>query len=192
MLIVRADVVRVNISKLRVCQLLIPLATIASVVARRTQSLSMTIGALAAIGAGIVVLFVARRSFGKCSLQFGSGRIRLGDGHGEILASDIRTWTLDRSVARLDGSTFCWKLSAKIEEGDLLRTQLTAILGRPKLLKRRGSPRVRGIALGVAVLGAAILAVGISMDVVAAAFIGTPCLVLGLAVFGAFSQKVAV
>jgi hypothetical protein len=188
---ISARVLRVDVAKWRLAQFLIPIATIASVAVRRIPGLATTVLALLILAATGVVLLIARRSFGRRQIQFAAGKILISDTDLTVRSSDVTAWTYDHNTGRLYGRATSWRLVVKDDDRENFRAALASIFGKPKLLRHRGSRRARIIALGAAVLGGGILAVGISMDIVATVFVGVPCLVFGLATLGAFSQKIA-
>ncbi|HEY2839890.1 MAG TPA: hypothetical protein VGJ26_12115 [Pirellulales bacterium] len=187
---ISARVLRVDVAKWRLAQFLIPIATIASVAARRIPGIVPTVSAFLILAATGVVLLIARRSFGRRQIQFAAGKILIGNTDLTVRSSDVSAWTYDRNTGRLYGKANSWRLVVRDDDGDNFRSALASIFGKPRLLRHRGSRRARIVALGVALLGGGILAVGISMNIVATVFVGVPCLVFGLATLGAFSQKI--
>ncbi|HXI56896.1 MAG TPA: hypothetical protein VNO55_12605 [Polyangia bacterium] len=186
-----ARVVRVDVIRWRLGQTLVPVATILAIVARRIDNNAVTVAAFALLATALTVFVAARRSLGQRQLHVGHGRVQVGDGRTEIVAAKVNNWTFDRGVAHLYGTNESWKLSARAVDCVELQAALTRTFGKARSFKRRGSPGARRAALCVSIVGAVLLAVGIGVDLVPLAVVGVPCLIFGIAAFGALSQKVS-
>jgi hypothetical protein len=96
-----ARAVRIDVSRVRLGQILTFICLAAGPVARRL----MVGPALAGVGGLVVVTLMiflsARRSFGKVALDIGGGRLRLGVAGPQLTRSDITAWTIDGASARV-------------------------------------------------------------------------------------------
>lgn len=187
---IAASVARIDVVKWRLAQALLPIATIAGIVARRSSNCLATFAAFGFLAAATATFLIARRSFGLTRLSATAGRISLGNSAIEIPSSQVTRWTLEGNCARLYGGRTSWKLVSHTVDGNSFRSLLAGTLGPPKQLRRRGTPTARRIALCISVVGLVSSAAGISLDIVVLAVVGIPSFVVGLATFGALSQKV--
>jgi hypothetical protein len=182
--------VRVDQARLRLGQTIVPVALIFRTLAKHFPSLVIDAVGLVILAVGVVTIFSARRRLGRQSLRPHVEKLSVGDASPEISSATVSRWTFDRGIARLQGGQVSWQLRAETEDGDELRATLERVIGPPLSLTRRGTPRARIIALSCAAAGVAIVVVGIRSDTVVVAGIGTIATIMGIATFGAFSQRV--
>lgn len=181
---------RYDLVRLRLGQALVPAAVVLTIVWRRADSSALLVPAIALQAAALAVLLLSRRRVGRRELVAEKGRIRLGADGPKILSSTVRAWSWETGVARIYERNASWKLAAA-DDPDAMRSALAGVLGKPRSLQSRGSRRARVGALVAAGLGLAFVAAGFALNTPAFAFGGVPALVIGIATFGALSQKVA-
>ena len=186
-----AKVARYNVARIRLFQLIMPLAVGSAAFARHSPTLLTAVLAFGAQAAGVAVLLSARTNFGWQKLLFERGGISVGSTGVRIERYRISRWTFVRRSARVYEGDQSFKIqAAKGAERDL-EAVLERQFGAATRLCPRGSVRARMIALAVAGSGLALVAVAIVTDTVWPAGIGTVAFILGIATFGAFSQRVA-
>jgi hypothetical protein len=182
--------VRYDVKKLRWGQVLVPIATIATVAARRLPgpvSLSIAVGSLAL---ALLAFVTSRHGFGRRALTLEGRRLHFGEGSLQIHPANVTSWTWDAHTARLYGAAVSWRLATDSAHADDVRAALTTAFGKPKLLRRRGTARARGGAFAVLLAGAAMVVAGIALQLMACAVAGILALIGGLTAFGALSQKI--
>jgi hypothetical protein len=185
-----ARITRYDRSRISVVQSLIPIATLAGIVARRTDFAFWSLGiAVMLLGATAWQLQRAVRRFGWRSLQIERGRLQCDALALRLPASEIREWTLHGGCARLYGATHSYKLACRPSARATFEAALRNLLGAPVALTRRGTPRARLLAALAAVLGAVALVAGILLQIPLLAG-GVVVLILGFAAFMALSQRV--
>lgn len=189
--VIEAKVTRYSIARLRLAQLLVPLAIVANVLARRAPSVAVVVSSLALLALGFVAFLSAAKRFGWTPLQFEGGAISLGQTGVRVERKRIRSWTLIGTVARLYLSDTSFRLQARRGTEQVLGALLRSQLGSPVSMNRRGSKLARLLALCAALLGLAISALAVAKDNSGLAVVGAPTLILGIAFFGALSQRVA-
>jgi hypothetical protein len=175
---------RYSRARMRLAQALIPFAILGGAAARHFP------GPLTAILGGGLLLFVfvtvarARRSFGRRTLRFRSGKITFGEQTDErIVPKRVTAWTFSDGLARLYEDDVSWALEPVAAGREQLRACLSSCVGPPRELHTRGSRRAQQISAGVAVLGVVILAVGFMENIVPFGPLG------GLAILGGWSMN---
>ena len=182
--------VRHDIKRLRWGQLLVPVAWIATVAARRLPGpVSFTLAG-ASLTFALLAFVTARRGFGRRVLILEGRRLHFGAETPEIRPASVTSWTWDSPTARLYGAELSWRLTTDRANADELRAALTTAFGKPKLLRRRGSARARRAAFAVLLAGAAMTGAGFRFQLMACAVLGVLGLIGGVAALGALSQKV--
>lgn len=184
--------VRLDIAKLRAGQALVPVAILLTIGARHFSHLSLIWAAIVAQGAALAMFLLATRRLGSQDLTVRKGRILVGERMGEILASQVRAWTMDGRVASLYSTHVTWKLNPLDAREQDLQNALAGVLGHAALLRPRGTKQARLTAAIVSILGVVLVCAGFLWNVVALAALGTVTAILGFAVFGALRQKVLV
>jgi hypothetical protein len=187
---VSVQVSQYRVARIRAGQALLPFAIIASIFARRSLESTAVAIAVALQLAAIISLLSARRSLGAqpFSVQDGKGKVATQ----LVLARQrVLRWTVTGNVVRLYCGDMSRRLACRSEDEQLLVESLTGRLGRPVLLKRRGSDKARLLAGAAATVGLICTVAAFTFQSVPAVLIGLPMFVVGLAVFAALSQRVA-
>ncbi len=175
-------------SRWRFGQALTPVAAILGILARRTEITLLYVTAFAALLAAGVAFLSARRTFRGVEIRpNGHKLVAMVAGQPVTMRADSG-WTLDGDTARVYDRHGGWMLQDA--DGSVLGALLTSLLGPPIRLRRRGSPRARTAALSVACIGALSTATAFGAQSVPLALAGISLFGLGLAFFGALSQKV--
>lgn len=183
------EIVRYQVARLRLGQTLVPLAMLASVLARAAGGIAVYVAA-ALIIASAVTFALARCGFGRQPLRILRGKIEVADA-APIVPAHLGRWTMAARTARLYGKGVSWKLVAAPGDEDRLRSSLASVLGQPLLLAHRGSRRSRMVALGACAAGLALVGLSLISDGTALLMVGIVATIGGFATFGALSQKVA-
>lgn len=186
-----AKVARYRVSRIRLFQLILPVAVGTAAVARHSPTLLTAAVAFGVQAAGVALLLSARTRFGWQTLLFERGGISVGSTGVRIERYRISRWTFVRRSARFYESEQSFKLQASEGAEKDLEALLERQFGAATRLYPRGSFRARMIALAVAGSGLALVALAIVTDTVWPVGIGTVAFILGIAAFGAFSQRVA-
>jgi hypothetical protein len=186
-----AKVTRYRIGRIRLGQLLVPLAVIVSVFARRVPTTLSILLAFALQGIALAVFLSAMKGFGWQPLRFGDGGVSFGETGLRLLRREVRRWTLIGRIARLYGGEVSFKLQVGEGSETVLGALLQSQFGSPLVMERRGSTRARLVALFAALAGVVLCTFAIARDSALLALLGAPAMVLGLAMFGAMSQRVA-
>jgi hypothetical protein len=147
--------------------------------------------AFALQGVGLAVFLSAMKRLGWQPVRFEGGAVSFGQTGVRIERRQVREWTLVGGVARLYGSSTSFRLQTREGSEPAFAVLLRSQFGAPVPLDRRGSKRARMLALGAAAFGVVMSAIAIANDNPLLAVVGAPALVLGLAFFGALSQRVA-
>ena len=188
-LALEAKVTRYNIARLRSGQLLLPIALLTAVAARRFPSLFTVLLALGVQALSLSLLLSAGRRFGWQRLAFKGGGLSIGSTDARIERHMVHRWTLINGVARLYGLEQSCKLRARSGTASEFSAFLARCFGPPLTLRRRGSFRARMIALTVGLCGFVGTALGIGVGIIALAIAGPLAFILGVATFGALSQR---
>jgi hypothetical protein len=184
-----ARVTRYKVARLRLGQMLLPVAVLTTVAARRFPNV-LTV--LVALGMQVVCLaffLTGGTRFGWQRLVFERGGMTVGSTDARIERNRVHRWTIVGGVARLYGLEHSYKLGARTGNEEALSAFLSSRFGPPLNLRRRGSFRARMIALAVGVMGliGAAMAIGIGIDWLA--IVGPLAFIFGVATFGALSQR---
>jgi hypothetical protein len=188
---VTGSVVRYRPARIRLGQILIPCACIASVLARRLGGPVYWSAAVALLLAALGAFLAAWRGFGRRPVRVDGGKIRYGEEEPPIVPSRVTEWTLFGSTARLYGDEFSWKIKTDSSDAESLYATLVRVLGRPLSLQPRGSRRARLVALAVSVGGAAVVLAAIFLDVMPLFPVGVLSALGGFTALGVLSQKIA-
>jgi hypothetical protein len=188
---IEAKVTQYDIARLRLGQLLVPLAVIATVMARRMPTMLPVSVAFALQALGLAVFLSAAKRFGSQPLRFEGGAVAVGATGVRIERIKVHRWTLVNRVARLYGVKVSYKLSVESGTEHALSALLRSQFGSPVQLDRRGSKQARVLALGVGLAGLVFTVLAIVNDSRVLAFVGAPAFLLGIATFGALSQRSA-
>jgi hypothetical protein len=188
--LITVHVTRYRIARVRAGQALVPFVIISSIVARRMpETIPVGIAVLLQLATAIA-LFSARRSFGWRPFRIERGVARVGQDL-EIVRHRVLRWTAVGNVTRIYCSDISLRLRSRTEDTLRLSNALQSWLGAPIRLQRRGTRRARGVALTVSLAGLALVAVAFAFSKVALVVLGIPCFIIGIATFGALSQRVA-
>src|SRR5262245_4496955 len=123
-----ASVLRTDLAKLRLGQLLASICVVVAPLARWTLAPILLSAAGALMIGTCAVFFRSRRSFGQTLLLAQGNRLQLGDA-GEIGRREVSTWTLESGVASLRTPTALWRLSVPANAADGLRQALVPLFG---------------------------------------------------------------
>ena len=184
-----AKVTRYTIARLRLGQLLLPMAFVTAVAARRFPGVFTV---CLAVGAQALVLWLfvtAGKRFGWQRLAFEHGGVSIGSTDARIERHKVHRWTIVNGLARLYGLEQSYKLRARGGAEPELSALLARQFGPPLALRRRGSLRARMIALAVGLCGLAGTAFAIGIGITWLAIVGPLAFILGVATFGALSQR---
>jgi len=186
-----AKVARYNIARIRLFQVLMPLALGTGALARHNPTLLTGVLAFGAQAVCLGVFLSALRRFGWQVLRFERGGISVGATGVRIERIRVSRWTLAGRAARI----YERDQSFKIVAGEGVEQELEALLerqfGAPTRLFPRGSFRARMIALGVATSGLVLAPLAIVNDVMWLFTVGLLAFLLGVPTFLALSQRVA-
>ena len=184
-----AKVTRYTIARLRFGQLLLPMAFVTAVAARRFPGV-FTVGlALTAQALVLWLFFTAGKRFGWQRLAFERGGVTIGSTDARIERHKVHRWTIVGGLARLYGLEQSYKLRARGGAEPELSALLARQFGPPLALRRRGSLRARLIALAIGVCGLIGAAIAIGVGITWLAIVGPLAFVVGFATFGALSQR---
>jgi hypothetical protein len=161
-----------------------------TVFARRSEDVVAMAAMFGVLGLALLALLSAIKPFGKQSIRVERGSVWFCPSNEHVRGERVREWTWLNAVARLYGSDTSHTLKACPGSEAILESSLRGLLGAPQMLQRRGSHRARLIALGVAVLGLASCGAAFMLDSISLIVAGVPALGIGLATFGALSQRV--
>lgn len=191
--IIEARTTRYNVKRVRFGQALIPLAMIVTIVARRTEGTLAGFAMLGVLVTAALAFLSAIKRFGWQAVRVERGSVWMGTGptSERIRCEQVRDWTWLNGIARLYGGEISYTLKSRPGSDEALETLLRGLLGKPRGLQRRGSPRARMIALSVAGLGLAACVSAFVFDSVPLIVVGVPAFGIGLATFGALSQRIA-
>jgi hypothetical protein len=194
--VIAVTATRYDVTRIQVVRFLAPMAMILGVIARRFMTAPLLLAAFALLLFTFGLYALSRVALGRRELQIRNGVLRLATGSARDPADDIalrslRKWTWNGSMARLYAAEHSWKLRAARGDHETLGAALREALGPPLVLRRRGSASARTLAISMAALGLVAAGFGIAYETTALALMGVPCLIGGLAAFGALSQSVA-
>ena len=185
-----ARVTKYSLPRIRLAQLLIPFAFIASVWARR-QFGAATVAA--AIMLQLVIGFVflgAIKRLGKQPIRIDDGTLWIGT-QESIPRAAAQRWTRSDSGVTVYSREAIHRLCVDRGSELDLETCLRQLIGEPTKLRRRGSPRARIAAVSVACVGLGLTVSSFTIyDSIVPIVIGIPSFVFGIAAFGALSQRV--
>src|SRR6185312_15297027 len=190
----RTKVLRMSVARFQIATALVPVALILATVARRSGGgVFVYVLAFAAQAAAFAAFFGARRSFVVTGLRREGSRLGFVETDESVARTEVTLWTWSDGRARVYTSRFGWTLTAAPGASpDALRAFLAGIFGEPRALRRRGSTRGRLVALAVALLGSVVWVYGFFVELPLIAVACVPCVVFGLATFGALSQQIVV
>ena len=183
-------VTRYDVGRLRLGQLLVPVAVVLTVAARHAPTMTPLFLAFGLQAVGLTVFLTAARRYGWQPLRFEHG-VSFGKTGLHLQPREVRRWTLVGRVARLYGGDTSFKLRVRDGGEQVLDALLRSQFGAPVRLERRGSRSVRMTALAVGLGGIVVCALAIARDSSLLAVFGAPPMMLGFAVFGAMSQRAA-
>jgi hypothetical protein len=192
--VVPVDVVRFDVTKSKIARALIPLGLVLGISARRLDT-GWGMLAATALALGALVLFaLGRRRFGHRSLSTAGTELHLDGGAPPICRGDVSAWTLAGRTARLYGPRVSWQVRTDPSHAAALRAALSSALGKPLVLRKRGSAGARLGALlialgGLGLTAATFLTGSLPRPIVTVAALAT---LGGLAFLGALSQSIAV
>jgi hypothetical protein len=203
--VIAVTATRYDVTRTQIVRFLAPVAMILGLIARRLMTTPLLLAAFALILFTFGLYASSRAALGRRAQQIRNGVLRLAtdsaalgetaprahDPSDDIALRSIRKWTWDGSIARLYAAEHSWKLRSACGDHETLEGALREALGPPLVLRRRGSARARRLALSMAALGIVAAGFGMAYETTALALIGVPCLIGGLAAFGALSQSVA-
>lgn len=184
-----AVVKRTLASRWRLGQMVVPVAMILGVVARRTEN---TVAYSAAAGALILAAMAflsARRKFRRVQIRAEGKHITATLAGEPISISGVHAWTVHDGTARVYDPTGGWAF--RDQDTTSLASLLTSAFGPPLALRRRGTDRGRFSALCVACAGGLSAAAGFGAGSVPVVVAGLPMFIFGIVCFGALSQRVA-
>lgn len=184
-------VTRYDVQRMRIFQAMIPFAIIVTTVARYFPTPTMIAGTVLIQVAALGTLLSGVKRVGWQPLVFDGGGVAFGSSGFGINRQQMRDWTRVGRVVRLYSSRVSYKLLAREGSELVLAAVLQGQFGRPIPLERRGSRPARTVALGAALLGVTLVALAIANESTAFAIPGGPLLVIGIATFGALSQRAA-
>jgi|SRR6187402_3134490 len=176
-----------DLQKVRLVQVLIPLALIFFPLARRFQSAWLGLPA-GALGIAIVRTMWAAQTRDKVLLRTFTDRVKVGS--KTVRPGEFGQWRWHGRHATLflpAGNVVIKPLA--YAQADVLRSQLQRTLGAPLHYKHRGSLRARVAAAGVSALGLVLLAIGVVFQLVYM-MPAVLVVIVGFAVFATLSQKV--
>lgn len=187
---IEARVTIYHLAPLRIAQVVLPLAAVTTIFARRSPSV---VGWTFAFGLQIfaaVFLFraIKRRRYQRVHIERGAIQIReLGVCVPRL---SIRRWTYSSGLASLYCADGSYRLRARPGQELSLEAALRALLGAPSRLERRGSLTARMIALSIALAGIVATIAAVVSDTAALIVLGLPAFIIGTASFAAMSQRV--
>lgn len=187
--ILEAKVTRYNIGRLRLGQMLLPMAVVTTVVARRFPSVFTVVLAVVVQASTLALLISAARRFGWQRIFFKHGGLSIGSTDARLERHKVHRWTIVNGLARVYGLDQSYKIRARSGGESALSAALARCFGPPLTLRRRGSLRARMIALTVGLCGLVSAAVAIGVGISWLAIVGPLAFVLGVATFGALSQR---
>jgi len=186
---VDAKIVRYNIARLRLGQLLLPIAVVTTVAARRFPSLFTALLAIGVQASALTLFLSAARRFGWQRVVREDGGLSIGSTDARIERHRVHRWTINNGLARLYGLEQSYKLRARNGADGELSAFLSRCFGPPLTLRRRGSFRARMLALGVALCGLVGGALAIGVGITWLAVVSPLALIFGIATLGALSQR---
>jgi hypothetical protein len=184
-----ARVTRYNVARLRSGQLLLPIAVVAAMAARRFPNVFTVLLAVGVQASTLALLLSAGRLFGWQRIVFEHGGMSVGSTDARIERHKVHRWTVVNGLARLYGLEQSYKVRARRGAEAELSASLARCFGPPLTLRRRGSFRARRIALTVGACGLVGGAVAMGVGITWLAIVGPLAFILGVATFGALSQR---
>ena len=187
---VEARVTRYKVRRFRLGQALVPPALLITILARRTQDLVATIAMFGLLSLALLAFLSAIKRIGWQVLRVERGSIWFGTTEERVRRERVRDWTWLNGVARLYGAETSYTLRPRRGSEAALEALLRGLLGAPRALQRRGTVRARVIAMSVALLGLAACVAAFAFDSIPLIVAGVPAFGIGIATFGALSQRV--
>jgi hypothetical protein len=185
---------RFDLRLIRWAQVLIPLATLSTVTWRHWHSTACLAAAISLLATAMLMLLRGIRRMGRHLVRIRKGRLVLlrldNSKSASFTPAQVHLFTVDRHTAKLYLGQTTWKLVAGPLDAADLHSVLRQVLGRPLTLQRRGSFRLRMIALGSCGVGIVVVAAAAFFDLPNLVFLGVPLAILGLATFATYTQKV--
>lgn len=184
----QANVTRYTLARLQRIQALIPIAILASILARQLPGILTLSIALAVMVAFWLVLRGAIRRVGIQSVRVDGDAVWIGTDIS-IPRSTVQRWTFSRGVASLlcGGTSYRLRTNRNSEAG--IEECLRSLLGAPTMLQKRGTPRARVIAGAVMIGGVGATISAFAFDSVSLAIIGVPSTLIGFAAFATLSSQ---
>lgn len=187
---VNVRVTEYRIARIKAGQAIVPLAVLSSIVARRWLHPVAVAVAVVVLVAGLLSFFSARRALGRQPFRVQDGSAVFGT-RITLTRKRVLRWTLGANVIRLYCADISLRLVCDSDDRHQLVQSLTAWLGRPIQLERRGSQQARMLAIFAAAAGLACTVAAFAFETIALVVIGLPVFIIGLATFGALSQRIA-
>jgi hypothetical protein len=160
-----------------------------AVAARRFPNVFTVILAVGVQASTLALLHSAGRRFGWQRIVFKHGGLSVGSTDARIERHQVHRWTVVNGLARLYGLKQSYTLRARSGAESELSASLARCFGPPLTLTRRGSFRARMIALTVGLCGLVGAAIAIGVGVTWLAIVAPLAFILGVATFGALSQR---
>jgi hypothetical protein len=186
-----ARVTRYNVKRFRLGQALVPPAMLITIFARRTEGMVAMIAMAGVLGSAALAFLSAIKRFGWRAVRVERGSVWVGVSDERVRRESVRDWTWLNGVARLYGADANYTLKARSGGEAALESMLRGLFGQPRALQHRGTFRARMIALSVALLGLVSCVSAFMLDSIPLIVVGVPAFGIGLATFGALSQRVA-
>lgn len=188
--LVEARVKRYDIARLRLGQLFIPLAAIATVFARRDPGVVSVSAAFGLLALAFYGLSSAAKGYGWQPLRFEEGAMSVGATGLKLERFQIRKWTIVDTVARLYASDQSFELRVRDGAQVAVAALLQSVFGSPVRLARRGSTPAIVVSLVAAGFGLIVSGIAIARDDPRLLF-GLPFFLFGLIAAGVLSQRIA-
>jgi hypothetical protein len=187
---VQVRITQYRIARIRAGQAILPFAAIGSIVARRSlHPVAVAVAAMLLL-AGLLSFLSARHGFGAQNFSVQNGIGNFGT-QLTLVRKRVLRWTLSANVIRLYCTEMSLRLVFSSKDKQWLVEELTAWLGKPITLERRGSQQARAWSLAAAATGLACTIAAFIYQTIALVVLGLPMLIVGLATFGALSQPIA-
>lgn len=168
-------------------QMLVPVATLLTIVARRLGTDLLAVATLVFLMFALGVMLSARSSRGRQQLEVRSHRLSINN--ITITRAEVTRWSWNGARALLQGEGESWALSA-VGAPEPVRLALVSVLGPPRVMVRRGSPRARTWAAAAGVAGLLSFPLIILFNLPILLPVSVVLFLAGFATFGAFSQRI--
>ncbi len=188
--LVEARVKRFEIARLRVGQMLVPVAAVTSIWARREPTVLSAVVAFGLLGVVLFAFLSASKRFGWQALHFEGDTLTIGKTGIQLQRFQIRSWTLVNDVARLYAAEQSFELRLRDGSQMVVSTLLQSVFGQRVTLERRGSSRAIVLSLAAGVFGTVLTAFAIAREDLRL-LIGLPIMFAGLIAAGVLSQRIA-